>query len=447
MHHPSPIAARHLQNIPTSVLWVLEQLRSRGKRGWLVGGCVRDMLGGRQPSDWDVATNALPKEMLKIFPRVIPTGIAHGTVTVLNNGTAIEVTTLRGEGEYKDGRRPERIVFLDDIEADLARRDFTFNAVALDPLAQTITDPFEGQKDLEANLLRAVGNPLQRFTEDGLRILRAARFAATLECQIEAETLAAMAHPDALATYGRVAAERIQAEWLKALRAPRPSIAFTHMLQSGMLAITCPELQALVATKEPEHGSLWDRNMAVLDAAPAIASVRLAALLRDCAPPSAAKGKSAKPRPSRILRRLKFSNDHGSEVDQILQNVDTGDTSSWSLGDIRRWLSSFDANNFTLLSPLLMATYSVSSDPDRPPVCSYPDFIQRCQEQLDAGHPLRANELAIDGNGLMAALEIAPGPRLGQLLRSLLQLVLDDPSCNRRERLLEEARRQLDTQG
>ena len=174
-----------LSRIPKDVFGLCDKLRASGKRSWIVGGCVRDMLLGRAVADWDLCTDAKPEELVKIFPRAIPTGIEHGTLTVVVSGKHYEVTTLRGETTYSDGRRPDAVHFVSDIVADLARRDFTFNAIALDPLDGTIIDPFEGRKDLAARILRAVGDPLQRFGEDGLRVLRAARFAATLEVDLD----------------------------------------------------------------------------------------------------------------------------------------------------------------------------------------------------------------------------------------------------------------------
>src|SRR5580704_18547012 len=169
-----PIAA------PLEVTATCDRLRSRGKRAWVVGGCVRDALLGRRVSDWDVATDARPEEMLRVFPRAIPTGIKHGTVTVRAGSHPVEVTTLRGEGAYSDGRHPDEVQFTDDLAADLGRRDFTVNAMAYDPVSGELIDPHGGQRDLELRLLRAVGEPERRFAEDGLRVLRAARFAATL---------------------------------------------------------------------------------------------------------------------------------------------------------------------------------------------------------------------------------------------------------------------------
>src|SRR5580658_3310485 len=229
-----------LGRVPRDVLDLCERLRAHGKRAWIVGGCVRDLFLGRAASDWDVATDARPKELVAIFPRAIPTGIEHGTVTVVKAGRHYEVTTLRGEGTYSDGRRPDWVTFVDEITADLARRDFTVNAIALDPLDGKVIDPHAGRGDLERGILRAVGDPKERFAEDGLRVLRAARFVATLELSLDPETEAAIR--PTLDTYRKVAAERVRDEWVKTMKARLPSRAFEVMQRTGILDVTCPAL-------------------------------------------------------------------------------------------------------------------------------------------------------------------------------------------------------------
>src|SRR5438552_18665789 len=164
---------------------VLRTLRAAGKQAWLAGGAVRDLLRGKPADDFDVATDALPEQVVKLFPRVVPTGMQHGTVTVLTAEHKVEVTTFRGEGPYLDGRRPSSVTFLGDIDGDLARRDFTVNAIAWDPIDGVLRDPFSGLGDLRRHRLRAVGDPLARFQEDGLRPLRAVRFACTLRLALD----------------------------------------------------------------------------------------------------------------------------------------------------------------------------------------------------------------------------------------------------------------------
>ena len=186
------LASELLDLVPPDVHSIASRLQAAGLRAWIVGGCTRDLLLGRPVHDWDLATDARPDQVVELFRRVIPTGIQHGTVTVMLGRSGYEVTTLRGEGAYSDGRHPDSVTFVGDLVEDLARRDFTINAIALDPRTGEVTDPFQGQDDLRARSLRAVGEPERRFSEDGLRLMRAARFSAVLGFEIEPATFAAM---------------------------------------------------------------------------------------------------------------------------------------------------------------------------------------------------------------------------------------------------------------
>ena len=235
--------------VPEDVLALCRELDQHGHQSWIVGGCVRDILRGGEAHDWDIATSARPDDVIHCFRRVVPTGMDHGTVTVLWKGEAYEVTTLRGEGPYSDGRRPDSVFFVDDIERDLARRDFTVNAIAYDPVSKGLSDPFGGRADIQSKTIRAVGEPLARFREDGLRVLRAARFCATLEFDLESETEAAI--PGGLDVFERVSAERVRDEWVKTLNADRPSLGFEVMQRTGILQITFPRLAALAGPTSP----------------------------------------------------------------------------------------------------------------------------------------------------------------------------------------------------
>src|SRR5690606_13510406 len=238
----------------------------------------------REPGDWDIATSALPDVVQRLFPKVIPTGLEHGTVTVMLDKMPFEVTTFRAEAGYVDGRHPGQVTFLDDISADLSRRDFTVNAIAYDPIADTLADPYDGMGDLRQRVLRAVGDPALRFAEDGLRVLRAARFLSTLEFSLDETT--ALAIRPSLDSYRKVSAERIRDEWLKALATRRPSLAFDAMARHGLLEVTVPELAT------PLDSDTWSNCLAWLDCCPAIGTrlgvgvveVRLAALLQPLAP-------------------------------------------------------------------------------------------------------------------------------------------------------------------
>ncbi|MBK9265284.1 MAG: hypothetical protein IPM54_36560 [Polyangiaceae bacterium] len=281
--------AHLIDYVPEDVLGICRRLREHGRRGWIVGGCVRDLLRGQPAKDWDVATDARPDEVMRIFHKVIPTGLQHGTVTVVLRHVHYEVTTLRGEGAYSDGRRPDKVEFVEDIVADLARRDFTINAIALDPVDGHLIDPFDGRADLAARVVRAVGDPRERFSEDGLRILRGARFAATLECTIESDTERAMSEERSHQTFRRVSAERVRDEWLKAMRARRPSVAFNIMRRTGIIGITCPELAATIGCGQDKRHAhdVWDHTMECLDACEPDPILRTAALLHDIGKPKA----------------------------------------------------------------------------------------------------------------------------------------------------------------
>ncbi len=442
--------------VPEDVLGICQRLREKGKRGWVVGGCVRDVLLGRPAKDWDVATDARPEEVLSYFRKVIPTGIKHGTVTVVVHGKPFEVTTLRGEGAYTDGRRPTEVRFLDDITEDLARRDFTINAIAVDPLEQRLIDPFDGQRDLNARLLRAVGEPSQRFAEDGLRILRGARFAAVLECEIEPKTLSAMSDTAALATYAKVSAERIHDEWLKALRARVPSVAFELMRTTGMLSLTCPELVEGVGCEQNRWHSfdVWGHTMAVLDACEENVVLRLAALLHDVGKPrsrefsdktkdytfynhEAIGAKMA----DAILRRLRSSNDDRERVVELVRHHLICYAPEWTDAAVRRWLRRVTPPLADDLLALGRADALGKGKPVDEDLSRLGELQARAEALLAAGAAISTSDLALDGRTLMDELHLPPSRLIGDILKALVEVVTDDPNANTRERLLEEARR------
>ncbi len=441
--------------IPPDVVGICQRLRDKGKRGWVVGGCVRDLLRGRQAKDWDVATDAHPEDVLRFFRKVIPTGIQHGTVTVLIKGKPYEVTTLRGEGSYHDGRRPSEVVFLEDIVEDLARRDFTFNAIAIDPLEGTLIDPFGGQRDLAAHVVRAVGEPIERFAEDGLRVLRAARFAALLDCEVEPRTLAAMGDARALATYAKVSVERIHDEWMKTMGARRPSVAFELIRRSGTLAITCPELLEGVGCEQNQwHGyDVWGHTMAVLDACPPDAVLRLAALLHDVGKPRT-RELSEKTQDytfyqhevvgadmaDAILRRLKTSTEHRKRVVHVVRHHLVCYSPEWSDAAVRRFIRRSLPERIDDLLELACADALGKGRPVDEELAALGELRRRVDAVLAAGAALKPGDLALDGRELMVELGLVPGPLVGVIQRALVELVTDDPEANTRERLLEAAR-------
>ncbi len=392
-----------------------------------MGGCLRDLLRGKPAADWDLATSARPEQVQAAFPRVFPTGIQHGTVTVRHRGQSYEVTTLRGEGAYSDGRHPDSVQFVDSIEADLARRDFTINAMAYDPVSDRLVDPFGGLRDLDAGIIRAVGRAEERFSEDGLRVLRAARFAASLEFELAPETEAAVR--PTLETFRRVSPERVREEWLKALKAQRPSRAFAIMRRTGILEVTFASLSAL-----PPETFAW--ALTALDAAPRDQPiVRLAALL--------APLWERRSEVSAWLKRYRFSNQEQERTLRMLEFAFIEGTEDYRDSDVRRFARAVTRGALPEVVALqqLVSEARFGVDSDRAERAR--KFAQRTRELIGPETPLVAKELAIGGRELMQALALPPGPQIGRLIEQLLESVLDDPGLNSQERLLELARERL----
>lgn len=442
-----------LGHIPPEVQGLAARLRERGRRAWVVGGCVRDLFLGRESADWDLCTDARPDELMKIFPRAIPTGIAHGTVTVLVAGKGYEVTTLRGEATYSDGRRPDAVHFVDDITADLARRDFTVNAIAIEPETGTVIDPFEGRRDLEARVLRAVGDARERFSEDGLRVLRAARFVATLEMELEPSTLAAIA--PTLDTYRKVSAERVRDEWVKTMKAARPSRAFDVMQKTGILAVTCPELVEGVGVEQNKWHAydVWRHGMECMDACVGDPVLRIAALLHDVGKPRTRAfsdktqdftfyeherigAEIADP----ICARLKFSNEERARIVHLVRHHLFHYNAEWGDAAVRRWIRRVSPERLEDLYRLNEADVRAKGKDATPDLDALTRLKAHVEAVMAAGDALSVRDLKINGRDLMTSLGLKPGPALGRVLNELLEEVLTDPSLNERERLLERAR-------
>jgi tRNA nucleotidyltransferase (CCA-adding enzyme) len=442
-----------LRTVPEAVLGIARQLRAHGHRAWLVGGAVRDALRGRPAADWDLATDAVPEAMLRVFPDSIPTGLQHGTITVVREGHNHEVTTLRGETGYSDGRRPDVVTFVDDITRDLARRDFTVNAIAVDAGTGAIVDPFAGCADLAAGVLRAVGEPVERFREDGLRVLRAARFCATLEFALDPATERAIAH--GLDTFKKVSPERVREEWLKAMKAQRPSRAFDVMRTSGILAITCPELLEGVGVEQNKwhEYDVWRHGMACMDACVGDPVLRIAALLHDVGKPRTRAfsdktndwtfydhdrvgAEIADP----ICQRLKFGNDDRQRIVQLVRHH-LFHYDQWSDAAVRRWIRRVSRERIEDLWRLNEADTRAKGDEVGPELLQPLELMKRHVARiLEEGAVLSTRDLAIDGNDLMREFGRPPGRWIGQVLEALLEDVTNDPSCNERAALLARAR-------
>jgi len=449
-----------LRLAPAAVHGIVARLRELGFRSWLVGGGVRDALRGVPPADWDVATNARPDDLLRAFPKAVPTGLQHGTVTVVEAGAHYEVTTLRGESAYSDGRHPDAVRFVDDITADLARRDFTVNALAVDPSTGAVIDPFGGKSDLQARLLRAVGAPRERFAEDGLRVLRAARFVATLEFELDPATAAAIA--PTLDTFRKVSPERVRDEWLKTMKARSPSRAFEVMRATGMLAVTCPEiLEGVGMAQNRWHAfDVWRHGMACMDRCAGDPVLRVAALLHDVGKPRtrafSAKTKdwtfydhdkvgAAMAEP--ICERLRFSTDERRRiVDLVRHHLFHYD--GWTDAAVRRWIRRVGRDRiedlWTLNEADVRGKAAAVDEADMSPLRRMKEHVARV---LAAGDALSVRDLAVDGSDLMRELGLPPGKGIGVLLGELLERVTEEPASNEPAALLAMARQIVAARG
>ena len=396
---------------------LLDALHAAGYAAYAVGGCVRDSLLGRTAHDWDLCTSALPQQVMELFgaEQCIPTGLQHGTVTIKYGGQLYETTTFRTEGSYTDGRHPDAVQFVPDVRKDLARRDFTINAMAYNE-AEGLVDPFGGQKDLQNGLLRAVGEPQQRFTEDALRILRLYRFAARFGFALDAAT--ARAARQLAPHLDCISAERIQEELAKLLAAPQPGA----YLEPAVLAVVLPELTpaALEAAKP------------VVDACPAGEEnlpVRWAALL----------GALGETDTRRVLKRLRCSNACIEET-AILVRETAGqgvseEKASAHPGDIhiRQLLGRYGLCTVERLCALCAALH-----PQNAPDCAL--AAQRARQLEADGVCCRVSQLAVNGRDLMAA-GIPAGPALRRVLEALLDGVIRAEYPNEKPALLAAAQK------
>lgn len=440
-------AARLRAVCPPHVVAILEQLHQHGHAAYVVGGSVRDALLDRRETDWDLATDALPERTLQLLPGAVYEN-AFGTVAIRREHQVVEITTFRHEHEYADFRRPHRLEFGDDIRADLARRDLTVNAVAwgveagAEPFEPAIVDPFDGLADIDAGVLRAVGDPNARFREDALRMVRAVRLAATLGFEIEPATLAAIRGNAALV--GHLSGERIAAELAKLLAAPRPSVGLRIAQETGVLAVISPELAAQpgVPQNKVEGEDLWDHTLRAVDAAPADRPiVRLAALLHDIGKPATlADGHFhhhdvvGSEQAEALLGRLHAPRATTDEVvDLVRHHMFTVDPDATDAA-IRRFIRRIGRDRVDALLALRRADDIGSGRPSDSP--SLVAFAARIEAELAAEAALDRYALKIDGTDLMRELGLEPGPRLGRILDELVEQVISDPALNEAPTLL-----------
>lgn len=388
---------------------LLDALHGAGHAAYAVGGCVRDSLLGLDPHDWDLCTSARPEQVMALFgeEKCIPTGLQHGTVTVKQGGRLYETTTFRTEGAYSDGRHPDAVCFVPDVREDLARRDFTINAMAYSA-EEGLIDPFGGRDDLAAHLVRAVGEPERRFEEDALRILRLYRFAARFGFAIDPATGAAARalgpHLDC------VSAERIQEELLKLLAAPRPG----SYLEPAVLAVVLPELEP---EEQPERFAELCRTIDRIEPTAENVPARLAALLCPLGEAGARKA----------LRKLKCSNALTDEV-TALEREAPGTPGSEMQLTAKRLLGRYELQTIQRLTALCSARHPEQAEAFA--------ALRAEAEQLTAENACcRVSQLAVNGRDLMAA-GVRPGPGLRQVLNALLEAVITGQTPNEKDALL-----------
>jgi putative nucleotidyltransferase with HDIG domain len=438
--------------VPDGVRGVLETLWANRFAAYVVGGGVRDSLLGRPVNDWDVATSALPEQTKSLFPDGRYEN-KFGTVTIPTPAGDVQTTTFRRDHQYGDHRRPDSVTFSSSIQEDLARRDFTVNAIAwgreagdVDP---RLVDPTDGGTDLEHGVIRAVGEPATRFEEDGLRLLRAARFAAQLGFEIEPRTLAAMRDKADVVRW--VSAERVGGELRRMVAADPPSAAFNVLADTDLLEHALPELatqRGVPQDKIPGH-DLWLHSLTTVDAAATIdpdnATLRLAALLHDIGKPTTfADGHfvghdtEGAVLAEALLARLAYPRREVEPVVQLIRQHMFNYEPRWSSAAVRRFIRRVGREYIDDLLNLRAADNVGSGLP--PNAGRLDELRRRIEDELRSNPPLTLKDLAVRGDDLTTELGIEPGPKIGNLLERLLQLVISDPPKNRREVLLDHAR-------
>lgn len=434
--------------IPDKVNKIIDLLNFHKYDGYVVGGCVRDSILGREPNDWDICTNCKPEKMMEIFSgfRVIPTGLKHGTVTVVIDDEQFEITTYRIEEGYSDGRHPERVEFTDSLREDLKRRDFTINAMAYGR-EEGLVDYFNGMDDISSRTIRCVGKPVKRFGEDYLRMLRAIRFSAQLQYDLDIETFQAI--KELSKNIVNISKERVREEINKVLLTDKPSDGIRLLHDTGLLSYIIPELEKCVGfnQRNPYHDKdVFDHIMSVLDNTREDLVLRLAALMHDVAKPLCfsidEKGighfyshhMKGMDMAEDILRRLKYDNktieivkilvkEHMSKYDKITPRV------------IKRLINRVGVDNVDRLFELQTADILGSKGPH--------DFsgIEKARELysriINENQPLSVKDLDITGYDLIQ-IGIPKGKEIGRILNELLDKVLEHPELNKKELLLDE---------
>lgn len=441
-------AAIHI-NMPEKVKNIISTIEAAGYEAYAVGGCVRDSILGRTPDDWDITTSAKPGTVKELFKRTIDTGIKHGTVTVMIDKEGFEVTTYRIDGEYADSRHPKDVTFTSNLAEDLKRRDFTINAMAYND-SHGLTDIFGGMQDIEKKVIRCVGNPAERFTEDALRMMRAVRFSAQLGYGIEPQTAAAI--KEMTESLRNISAERIQTELVKLLTSAHPDY-LRVCWETGITGVILPEFDLCMKTLQnnPHHCyTVGEHILHSLKQVEPDKVLRLALLFHDIGKPKTkttdAEGTDhfhghaaiSEAITRDILHRLRFDNDTIYKVTKLVFYHDY--EAAPTAASVRRAIHKIGEGIFPLLFAIKKADIYAQSDYQREAKLQKLETIQSIYTQIIQGQEcVSLRTLAITGKDLIDA-GMKPGKELGETLNTLLQIVLEDPAQNTPENLLDRAR-------
>ena len=447
-------------DLPSNVKKIIKTLQDAGFDAYAVGGCVRDIMLNRRPSDWDITTNAKPDQIKKLFRRTIDTGIRHGTVTVMLNDKnheyrGYEITTYRIDGEYEDSRHPKEVVFTEDLAEDLRRRDFTINAMAYNE-ESGLVDRFEGELDLKRRIIKAVGDPYERFTEDALRILRAYRFAAQLGFGIDPDTEKAAS--TLRKNLKNISAERIQTELTKLICSAHPEVIF-DMYKAGITEVILPEFDLCVKTDQKNKHHIYNVGEHTVKAlmvnaqfsgvefdSDTLRFIRYALLFHDFGKPEAMtedengarhfKGHAviSERIATDIMKRLKLDNETIRIVAALVRWHDYRPEATKA--NVRRAMNKTGTDIYRLLFPIRIADTLAQSMYRREEKLSYEREIMKLYAGIiEEGDPVTLKDLAVKGEDLIN-LGYERGPEIGKKLNELLELVLEDPTCNTKEKLL-----------
>jgi len=433
--------------LPAKVNFIIDTLQKHGYEGYAVGGCVRDAMLSRVPQDWDITTSAKPEQVKALFKHTIDTGILHGTVTVMLDHEGFEVTTYRIDGEYEDARHPKEVKFTSNLLEDLKRRDFTINAMAYNE-KDGLVDAFDGLGDLERGIIRCVGVAEERFTEDALRMLRAVRFAAQLGFEIEDKTEAAIGK--LAQNLAKVSAERIQIELVKLLISAHPEEIRTAW-KTGLTKVFLPEFDAMMETTQQNlhhRYTVGEHTIAGLKAVDADKVLRLTMLLHDVAKPVCKTTDEegvdhfyghveiGEEMARKILRRLKFDNDTTTRVCRLVACHDY--MPALTEKSVRRAVFRNGVEQYPALFSVKRADIFAQSEYQRKEkleaVEEYEALYKGIREKQQC---LSIKELAISGSDLIA-LGMKPGKELGEVLKQLLDMVLEEPQLNTKEKLIQQ---------